>query len=1460
MTIVVGPPAPIVTALADLAAATEIKGTAQAGTTVKVYDNGGATPIATGTVAADGTFDVTTAARLPQGAHALTATVFEGDTPGLSSAPITVIVRSAGTSEYGISTNVSFTLAADEHYLTFLGNADLTGTGTGTKNVFTGNTGHNTFVGGTGDNDYFIHHSDDVITATLNPGHVNRVYADVSFTLPANVQELVLLGSGNLTGTGNSLDNVIYSNSGRDILIGGGGNDTFVVHDRGDKVIAAADGGNNAVFADVSFVLPDNVKTLVLLGSDNLTATGNNLGNALYSNTGVDTLIGGTGTNTFIVHNSNDVVIASPDSPKNTVYADVSFTLPANVQQLILFGSGNLTGNGNSLDNTVTANTGNDGLFGRGGNDTFLPGPGQNSMDGGGGVNTIEFTGMRSDYRTTGLPGGSLQIVDKRDGSPDGTSTTGAVQYFKFTDGTLTPSTPIATGSSMAAQHSQTFAAASLFSVTDPLVDVMATYALWDSGLGSGHFLLDGVDQGTSREIDVTAGELGRLVYQSGSSADVLYVRANNGFQWGPWSDGFAVTAPIDGAPVATPVTASMSVARGQSLAAAGLFNVNDPENDRIVAYDFWNSGTGRAHFVVNGASQGTNQDVYVNAAQLAQTTYQSGPGTDTIWVRAYDGILWGSWSQPFTVTAPIPAQPVLSVTSDNDAERGGAVPLSELVSISDPEQAGFQTLELWDSNGNPGTGQLLVNGMPQTGGHEIDVAPADVAGTVFNVGTLGGTDTLWARLLQSDGQLTPWQSFIIAAPPAGLPSLTVNAEVAAARGDTLGLAALLTISDLDQAGFQMLHLWDSNGTVGGGQFTVTGVPQTGGHQIDVAPADLPNTFFNVGTLGGTDTVYAQLLQWNGELTPWKSITVTAQKAQLPSISVSDEAHAVRGSSIALANLVSIADPDRVSFDKLQLWDSFGGNAFTGEFVVNGAPQGGGHAIDVLPSDIGNTFFNVGTLGGSDLLWARLIESNGQATEWKSFSVTAPLARLPSLSVSDTLAARGDSIALSTLVRVTDTDSVGFQALHLWDSNGTIAGGRFVVGDVPQTGGHAITLTPSDLAKTVFNVGTLGGSDQLWAQIVQANGELSSWVPFTVTAPVAQLPTLVVQDDRTATAGETIALARLVTVVDPENVGFQSVQLWDSNGTPAGGQFVIGETPQTGGHIIQLAPADLANTVFHVGTLGATDLLWAQIVQSNGQASGWQPFKIEVAVDDAATTLDATFRSAGGVKFVEFKFDYDPELLTVADAERGADLPDTARISLRTTETEDGAEAYITLTSDEPIPAGTVKLASISVSPRSAGRHLDGLRKLHVQHVNDVSSRETEKVRISIADLGPSASENLNEDSELVDASYPGDDVAPRIRLKMAQFDGSGDLAAAGGVEEGAPSEEDRADLAAVVRIANPHALPTDLSPSPLSLERSHRWKFERSTDGSAANLSQSVRIPLVSVTEQGFAPGSTRM
>src|SRR4029077_3841565 len=154
------------------------------------------------------------------------------------------------------------------------------------------------------------------------------------------------------------------------------------------------------------------------------------------------------------------------------------------------------------------------------------------------------------------------------------------------------------------------------------------------------------------------------------------------------------------------------------------------------------------------------------------------------------------------------------------------------------------------------------------------------------------------------------------------------------------------------------------------------------------------------------------------------SFTVSAPVAQLPSLSVLDDPSAVRGAPVSLGDLVSIADPDRVSFQKLELWDSYGGSALAGQFVVNGAPQGSGREIDVTPADVANTFFNAGSLGGSDLLWAQLVESDGQLSGWKSFTVSAPPARLPSFSVSGTSAARGDTIALSDLVKISDPDSI----------------------------------------------------------------------------------------------------------------------------------------------------------------------------------------------------------------------------------------------------------------------------------------------------------------------------------------------------------------------------------------------------------------------------------------------------
>ncbi len=164
-----------------------------------------------------------------------------------------------------------------------------------------------------------------------------------------------------------------------------------------------------------------------------------------------------------------------------------------------------------------------------------------------------------------------------------------------------------------------------------------------------------------------------------------------------------------------------------------------------------------------------------------------------------------------------------------------------------------------------------MVNGVAQTGGHEIDVSPANVANTVFDAGTSAGTDTLRARLLQNDGTLTDWQLFTVTVPA---PTLAVSDYTTATPGQVINLSSLVTVSDAGAVGYQKLELWDSIGTAAGGQFVVNGVAQTGGHEIDVSPADVANTTFHEGTTGNTDTLWARLLQNDGTLTAWQQFTV----------------------------------------------------------------------------------------------------------------------------------------------------------------------------------------------------------------------------------------------------------------------------------------------------------------------------------------------------------------------------------------------------------------------------------------------------------------------------------------------------------------------------------------------------------------------------------------------------------
>lgn len=96
--------------------------------------------------------------------------------------------------------------------------------GTSANDTLSGTTGADTLEGGLGNDSYIVNHVNDVVIEEDNAG-IDRVIATSSYKLSNNVENLILSGLGNITGLGNSLNNVISGGGGSNILYGAGGND-----------------------------------------------------------------------------------------------------------------------------------------------------------------------------------------------------------------------------------------------------------------------------------------------------------------------------------------------------------------------------------------------------------------------------------------------------------------------------------------------------------------------------------------------------------------------------------------------------------------------------------------------------------------------------------------------------------------------------------------------------------------------------------------------------------------------------------------------------------------------------------------------------------------------------------------------------------------------------------------------------------------------------------------------------------------------------------------------------------------------------------------------------------------------------------------------------------------------------------------------------------------------------------
>lgn len=293
-----------------------------------------------------------------------------------------VVIEYANEGTDTVISSVSYTLSANVE------NIVLTGGGL-------------TATGNSSNNRYFINDAGNSVIEVAGAG-TDTVVSSVSYSLDANVENLILGGTGFVNGTGNDLDNIISgtealggSDTSINTMAGGLGNDTYYVGS-GDTVVENAGEGTDTVIAGFNYTLADNVENLISHNrTDTLVETGNALDNVIdvdgnytawygtgdgYGGSdivdggaGADTMSAGGSSDTYYVDNAGDVVIENAgEGAADTVISSVSYTLAANVENMVLTGTSDINATGNSSNNVLTGNGGNNILTGGGGADTFV--------------------------------------------------------------------------------------------------------------------------------------------------------------------------------------------------------------------------------------------------------------------------------------------------------------------------------------------------------------------------------------------------------------------------------------------------------------------------------------------------------------------------------------------------------------------------------------------------------------------------------------------------------------------------------------------------------------------------------------------------------------------------------------------------------------------------------------------------------------------------------------------------------------------------------------------------------------------------------------------------------------------------------------------------------------------------------------------------------------------------------
>lgn len=950
--------------------------------------------------------------------------------------------------------------------------------------VLDGGSGNDSMVGGLGIDRYVVDSTGDIVVEAVGGG-IDTVESSVTHTLGAEVENLTFTGAAAINGTGNALANVIQGNAaanslsgadGNDTLVGGDGNDTltgglgddsmaggagddsYILDSAGDTVSEAANEGTDTVSVAFSYALGANVEALVLTGAAVATGTGNTLANTLTGNTaanqlsglegndtifggsgndtldggtGDDSLSGGSGNDLFIVDAVGDAVVEASSGGTDTVQASVNHTLAVQVEHLVLVGSANLNGTGNTLANAISGNTGANVLSGLDGNDTLTGAEGNDTLDGGIGDDTLD--GGTGNDSMVGGAGNDVYVIDAT-----GDSVTEAASA-----GTDTVQSGITYALGTNVENLTLTGAAAINGTGNTLANVLIgnTAANSLSGLdgndslngGAGNDTLDGgagtdtLNGGIGN--DSMIGGLGNDTYVVESAGDVIVEAASGGTDLVQSSVSFTLGTEVENLTLTgAAVINGTGNALGNTLTGNAEANVllgllgNDnlyggAGNDSLEGgdgNDLLDGGTGNDTMV-----GGTGNDTYVVDSLSDSVVEAVGAGTDLVQSAVSFTLDLALENLALTGTAAINGTGNTSVNTLTG--NSGANVLTALAG-NDSLYGGSANDTLYGGDGDDyldgGTGNDALDG-----GTGNDTFIVDALGDTVNDGLNEGIDTVRSGVtFVLGGNL---EHLVLTG------SSAINGTGNAMANDLTGNSGANLLTGLD--GVDRLYGGGANDTLlgGSGNDLLDGGSGNdsidGGDGDDTYVVDAAGDVVTEAAVGGVDLVQSSVAFTLG--TGLEHLTLTGSSG-------------IAGTGNTLANILT-GNTGANTLSGLDGNDTlFGGSGNdtllggTGNDVLDG-----GSGTDSLTGGVGDDTYVVDAT--SDVV----VEALGEGVDTVTSSVTLTLAsNVENLTLSGTSGLSGTGNALSNLL----IGNSGANSLSGLDGNDTLVGGA---GNDTLTGG-----------------------------------------------------------------------------------------------------------------------------------------------------------------------------------------------------------------------------------------------------------------------------------------------------------------------------------------------------------------------------------------------------------------------